>query len=520
MPENFLKNLYNKLKYEWKLAFCSAFVIGILTHIYIFVNRYPNHDGLLNLHSDQAMVTSGRFFLGPASSISSYFDLPLVIGILSIFYLALAAACITMIFDLKKKIAVVLVAGIVVTFPSISATFSYMFTADGYFLGIFMATLAVALTKRYKYGFLIGAGLLCLAVGIYQANLSVALTFVTLWVIYEILFTSSTLLANWTKLVKSVLMVGIGMVAYLVVYKISTSIFAVQISSYQGLDKVGSISVSSFPEQVTKIHEELKMFFFRGFMYPTFEPNLLEKLNVIIFFVLVIGVIVVILKNKVYKNVGNLATFALLVLSLPISYYIAYFLSPDVFYHMLMVFSLSSVYIFLVILFDQMDELKPLFIDKLTSWISVIVLAITVLNFAIIANIQYFNMELRYEKSSNLVNRMVTRIEMLPDYESASKLAIYGNPTIQSNLSSEKIAPKIPEMTGAMGELFFYKNYHYHFFINAFIGLPLEPLGFDEFYSIQETDEYKAMGIWPAPDSVKVIDDAVVVKFQHGKIEY
>lgn len=520
MPELFLKNLKNTIKYEWKLAFCTSFIFGILTHIYIFVNRFPNHDGLLNLHSKQAMVKSGRFFLGPASSMSSYFDLPIVIGVLSIFYLALAAICITMIFDLKKKIAVVLVSGIVVSFPSISATFSYIFTADGYFLGLLMSLLAVALTKRYKYGFLLGAVLLCLAVGIYQANLSIALTFLTLWVIHEILFASSTCKENWIKLAKSVLMVGIGMVAYLIVYKISTSIFAVKISSYQGLDKVGSVSMSSFSEQVTKIHEELKMFFFRGFLFPHDEPNLLEYLNVIVFIALVMSMIAVIWKNRVYKNVGNLATFVLLVASLPISYYIAYFLSPDVSYHMLMVFSLSSVYIFLAILFDRVDELKPFVVDRITSWASVVVLAITIVNFAIIANIQYFNMELRHEKSINFANRIVTRMEMLPNYHSVEKMVIYGNPNVYSTLTSEKIPAKIPKMTGAMGEIIFHKNYHYQFFINTFLGLPLNPISFDEFYEIQESDEYKEMGIWPAPDSVKVIGNVAVVKLQDGKVEY
>lgn len=520
MPEHFFKNVFSKIKYEWKLAFCSAFVIGILTHIYVFVNRFPNHDGLLNIHSKQAMVTSGRFFLGPASSISSYFDLPLVIGVLSIFYLALAAACMAMIFDLKKQIAIVLVSGIVVVFPSISATFSYMFTADGYFLGIFMATLAVALTKRYKYGFLIGAGLLCLAVGIYQANLSVALTFVTLWVIHEILFTFSTFKENWIKLGKSALMVGIGMLAYLVIYKITTSLFAVKISSYQGLNKVGSMSISDYPERFTQIEIELKEFFFRGLTNPLYEPNLLERLNVIVLIALVLGIITVLLKNKVYKNIGNLATFVMLVASLPISYYIAYFLSPDVFYHMLMVFSLSSGYIFLAVLFDQTDEVKPFFLDRITSWISVAVLIITVINFAVIANIQYFNMELRHEKSINLANRIVMRIELLPDYESVRKMAIYGNPNIYSSLTSKKVPAKIPPMIGAMGETVFYKNYHYQYFLNTFIGLPLAPIGFDQFYEIQESDEYKEMNVWPEANSVKVIDDVAVVKFVDEHVDY
>lgn len=62
MPENIVSKLRGKIPYEWKLAIISAFFIGLLTHLYIFLHRLPNHDGLLNIYSSQAKVTSGRFF--------------------------------------------------------------------------------------------------------------------------------------------------------------------------------------------------------------------------------------------------------------------------------------------------------------------------------------------------------------------------------------------------------------------------------------------------------------------------
>ena len=65
-----------KIKNTWKIAFYSAFFIGLLVHIYKFTNLLPNHDSLYNFYSSQNMVASGRWFLSIACSLGSYFDLP------------------------------------------------------------------------------------------------------------------------------------------------------------------------------------------------------------------------------------------------------------------------------------------------------------------------------------------------------------------------------------------------------------------------------------------------------------
>ena len=69
MPGQVLISLKEKIKYEWILAFLSTVIIGLLAHVYVFLNRLPNHDGIINIYNTQAKVKSGRFFLGPASGI-------------------------------------------------------------------------------------------------------------------------------------------------------------------------------------------------------------------------------------------------------------------------------------------------------------------------------------------------------------------------------------------------------------------------------------------------------------------
>lgn len=513
MPDQVLTSLKEKIKYEWVLAFLSTVIIGLLAHVYVFLNRLPNHDGILNIYNTQAKVKSGRFFLGPASGMSSFFDLPWVIGVLSILFLALAAVCTIILFNIRKKISIVLVSGIIVVFPSVSATFSYMFTADGYMLGIFFAILAVVLTKKFKYGFIAGALLVCVSVGIYQANLSVILTFVTLWIIHEILFLDVSTKTIGMNIVRSGLTVGIGMALYLVVYKVYTGLLSVPITSYQGMDKVGTLTLHDIPHRLGQIKEQLQNFFFDG-LFNTREVNLLTELNVLIFITIIVSVVTLIIKKQLYKKVVQMLILALLVMSLPISYYVVYFISPVAFYHMLMVFSLSSVYIFLVLLYDAVDDMRPLFIERISSWATVLLIFLTIFNFGLIANISYFNMELRNEKTINLANRILDRIEQLDEYEDIEKITVFGKVSMYSKLNAEIIPSRIPHMMGSTGEVFISQRHHYNALFDSYFGYSIDFATKEEMEKIQQSKEYKEMDTWPAKDSIRVFDNIVVVKFE------
>ena len=86
------------MKRLYKTAFLSAFLIGLLTHLAMIVHWYPNADAMTNCYFDQNMITSGRWFLQVACGISSYYNLPVVIGFLSLCYLALTVVVVVDLF--------------------------------------------------------------------------------------------------------------------------------------------------------------------------------------------------------------------------------------------------------------------------------------------------------------------------------------------------------------------------------------------------------------------------------------
>jgi hypothetical protein len=123
-------------------------------------------------------------------------------------------------------------------------------------------------------------------------------------------------------------------------------------------------------------------------------------------------------------------------------------------------------------------------------------------------------MEMRFEKSTALVNRVLDRIEQLDNYEEIEKIAVVGKVSMYSKLSSEIIPTNVPSMIGALGETFLAEPYHYKAMLENFYGLSLEVSNEEELEIIKQSKDYKEMSIWPSESSVKEIDGTVVIKFK------
>lgn len=106
MGENLVVFYKQRLRKEHKQAFFAAFFIGLLVHIYKFTNDLPNNDTVFYYFSYQNIVKSGRWALSPACAISSFFDLPWVIGCISCIYIALTVVVIVELFKIKNPVLI------------------------------------------------------------------------------------------------------------------------------------------------------------------------------------------------------------------------------------------------------------------------------------------------------------------------------------------------------------------------------------------------------------------------------
>lgn len=142
------------------------------------------------IFSYQNIVKSGRWALSPACAISSFFDLPWVIGCISCIYIALTVVVIVELFKIKNPVLIFLISGILAASPATTETFFYEYTADGYMLAMLLSACAAYLSrideKRVSRQ-IISATLVCLSCAIYQAYLAFSLILATCYFIYTLL---------------------------------------------------------------------------------------------------------------------------------------------------------------------------------------------------------------------------------------------------------------------------------------------------------------------------------------------
>ena len=164
----------------------TTFIVGLIAHAYCFFNYLPTWDSIINTQTVGATFSSGRWLLKYAGMVFSDYSLSWINGIVSLFFISLSVIMIAKIFNINNSIYRCLVSALFVTFPAVTSTFTFMFTADCYMMAFFLATAAVYVCQKYtKWGFIPAIVLLACSIGIYQAYLSVYLVAVTVLIIAD-----------------------------------------------------------------------------------------------------------------------------------------------------------------------------------------------------------------------------------------------------------------------------------------------------------------------------------------------
>lgn len=499
-PDHFIELIKTKIKKDWLFAFGSAFLTGLIIHLFRLTNHLLTWDSVYNFHDPQNIIHLGRCFLTLSCGIGSYYDLQWINGFLSLLYLSLTCVCLAEIFSLHKRISIFLISALTVSFPTVASTFAYMYTADGYFLAMLFVTMAVLFTIRYRRGWIGGLLLIAAAYGSYQAYISYAIMLILTWTVLQLLFAENSIKDTLRYWGRFLLMGGLGTVLYLICNKILSAVEGVAASDYNG------ISTMSLPDgsRLVQAFKDCLIDFVYFFFGPLDTMNLYKILNAALWILLAVLLIRITLQSKIYRTPGRFAMMFFCFAAMPFVCSIIYFLSPQVRYYMLMHAGFSLIYMLPVLLYDKSIPA----LDAPASWLCVLLTAVTVFNFALISNIGYLYMKASNEMTFALTNRMVDRIEQLEDYDSVKKLCMIGHfedfDRISLNLP--------PAMAGIRDSYFISEQAHFSAMMNTYFGLKLEVCSDEERAEIQTGDAFKQMGCWPAKDSVIQIGDTAVIK--------
>ncbi len=507
-----------------KLTFLSTIIIGLIVHTYRFTNTLLNHDALYNYYSDQNIIGSGRWFLSIACGISSDFDLPWLIGIMSILFIAITAVLVVDILKVKNKFLCILVGGLVVSFPAVTETFFFEFTADGYMLAMLLAALSVKFslldeTKIWKWA--LSAVFLCLSCGIYQAYVSFAMTLVLSYLILEILEgkRNNKEYLLWSG--KQIGVYAVAMAAFYAVWKVCLHFQQAEVNNYLGIDEVGEMSFNGIKNALFLTAKDFVSFFV--------DPanSLWSIINVLTIISAVVAVVAIVVKRKTFKRKLQLFLSLAAIAAIPFAVYVWYFTSPGVEYKTRMLQSICMLYILIAVLYDRYLSVK------LSTAIGAILTVFVFFN-CVSANVFYYYMNLANRQSYSTAIEMSIKMHELDD-GTIKKIYIGGMQftPAKSPVNKSSLGPLYKVIPNNINLL--YDNDHAAIYLNNEVGFELsyyqthqsEEINFEaangypprfsvateaEGEKIMSTDEYKTMPCWPAFGSVAVIKETIVVK--------
>ncbi len=502
------------IKPSWKWAFLSAILIGMLIHMPIMLSDFPNHDGLDSIYFDQNMITSGRWFLTIACGISSYYTLPWVIGLLGMFYLGIAAICIVEFLEVESKINIVLISGLLVSFPALASTFAYVFTLDGYMLGVLFAVLAPLLVKRHKYGFVAGGVALALSLGIYQAYLPFAMI-LSLYGIVQIALSQMNIREKIGAAVRYLFMGIEGAGLYFIVLQILLQIQGKQLASYQGINGVGSIEKIGIVGSIKKMYVDFVMFTFNG---GVLTNNMYSKIAFGVIIVLVLWTLMLLIKKRrLYASIWFYLVLIALAIVVPLCSNVMLLISPDVTYHSLMRYQWILFVILAVAFIEGFGIRENETYEKLGAGLLGIFVGILVFNYAITDNIAYSNLEKKYEKTYALCIRLADRMEQTAGYYQGIPVAMIGV-VGDEHFPTTDITAKVTEpLVGMSGDYLIYTRTNYQAFFKNYLGITINLVSDEEMREIYDSAEYQAMESFPLESSVQVVNGILYIKLENSQ---
>lgn len=500
-------------------AFWSACLLGIITHIYIFTNLILNHDSVWRIFYNNDNTASGRWFLKVLSDASTQFQLPVVIGVISILMLALTAGLTVSVLEASNRVTAILISAFLVTFPSVACIFSYMFTADAYFICLFLNTLAVYLAKRYSWGWLPAVVLCALACGGYQAFICYAIGLFLIDCILELFSSEREYKEILKKGIKYIAIVIASLLLYYSILMVITRVRGIALGAYQGISSINLFNIKGFLSQIPLAYKNFALYF-KATPYNTKPYQVIQ----ILFFGCTFGAMLYLaVATRLYREVWRVAFLIIGIGLFPLALNFITVLSVGAQVHALMIYSFVLGFVFSLKLIET--AVQKMVISGTSCWngvflISAALAAMLVWNNFCVSNTAYLRLQVCYENSFALANRIVARIERLDGYSPKLPVAIVGEADRSLYGGIEGGFSQFNSLTGTTDKLLFSPEPHHRtrVFIEDYIGLHMLPPSKEQKEILKASEEIKELPSYPQEGSVILYNDVIVVKLGEGEI--
>lgn len=491
-----------------RVPLLSALLFGFLAHNFAFTNKLVNHDEVTCLFSKGATVVSGRWGLGALDALFPNVSMPWIYGVMTIALLAVSVCVLVSVLSIRSKWMQVLAAGLVLTFPSLTGTFGYLFTASSYGVAFLLAVMSVWLLRHKSPWYRLGAvACLVLSLSIYQAYVSLIAALLVLVLIRQLLEGDEA---------SDILRRGIGYVLFLIlslgIYFGLTQLVLrlkhVQMGGYAS----GSVTfdLRSLPDNIALAYQKFFLSF-RETALGLIPTAFSRRVHLLVLACAAVLLVLRILRMR--KNTLSLLLLAALVAVLPLAVNCMFLFTAPGSIHTLVLYSFVAMYLLALMLAD--GALNAPAAEKCSEFLrrtalngTVFLSAVIILINIYVANTSYLTLHLRYENAYAFYTALIADLRQSPEFTEGTVLAVIGvwdDPDFY-----EEHLEFTNYLTGVTG--FKPDSYSRQWFLQYYLGLSIPFASEEEAAEIAASPEFAEMPCYPYYGSARKFGDIMAVK--------
>lgn len=510
MNQWFYSQYKDKVSSYMRTAFVSSFLVGLTAHLYMLTNKLPNYDDIVCLTGGGVSLSGGRWMFGLmrqfVSKVMGDYSLPWLYGLLSIILISLSVALIIDFLQIRNRFYSFLVAAVVISYPAFVSTLFFMFLSIYYSIGIFMGTVSVWCTYKFRNGWLYAVPLLACTTGVYQAYMPYVCALFVLIILKNILCAEENIVK---KIFLAARVVVLGSALYMIFLKLSLVLTGRELISYQGLDKIGSINIKTLP---LRIRDAYSNFF--GLMYKDvygLNPYMLNKGMVFISILIVCIVLISWLRKQYIEKRYDLCTWMIcFIVIFPLAANGILILVPSEasVYTLMMWGSVCTLILPILVVFwgwieSNRGNIYKFFIEWLFSFVFIIIIVCQCQN----ANVQYLALDLQYKQAHSYYTVLVTQIKSLDGFSQAMPVVFIGD-----RFNDETYYTNDHVLGGGGGRQGSLIGVNTIEFLKVYLGF--DPFIPEDNSKWIDNQNVKMMPCYPDAGSVKIVDNAIVIKLQ------
>lgn len=492
--------------------FVTAFILTLLVHFYIFTHKFINHDDIGGLYSScEFGLSSGRWLLHRFSTFIGGFSSSWWGGTIGAMFLSLGAVITVHILRTRRYIPALLITLALVAFPTVANTYTYMFCAPQYFFSLAFAALGAWLIRRETLpSMALGSTAIALSMGCYQSYLGYAAALLVLALILDVCRDRWD--GDWKKCFLSCLKCAgflvLGLVLYLIILKLCLKITGTALTDYQGINGMGEMSVAMLLERIGQSYQMFFEYYCNTFFTDLFSDSF-PYYSLACLFSGFIGVLVCVIRRKLYRKVGLMILLALMILVFPMACCLVLLMAGREAVHQVMVYPLVLILVFPAVILDRLTLQRDSAAARRLGSLLVAILLVLQLSCsyecAQVTNRAYFYMDQTYENTYAYFTKLCAKLELTPGFTIQTPVAMIGT------AHNASIVPD-PNMTGVITGGNALNIYTRAQFLLNFLGTYYPNPSDEQIEQIKASAAFAEMPTYPEAGSIRMIDGIAVVK--------